>query len=78
MRVRLPPGVPLMTKWQDYFKIVDVDREEHDMFYTFEYQLVVIANDKIVGTYKDEAYAKKQAKYKFRRMLKQVEKTLLG
>lgn len=67
-----------MNKWNDYFQIIEVDREEHEMWYAYEYKLVVIANQQVVGTYKDEKYAKKQAKYKFRRILKQVEKTLLG
>lgn len=69
-----------MNKWDQYFKIVDVDKSDENDFWmdNHEYQLVVISTGEVVGTYKDEKYAKKQAKYKFKRLASQVEKILLG
>jgi hypothetical protein len=83
MRVRLPPGVPtledLMTNWQDYFKIVEIEGAGPDQFlYDTKYQVIVVNTEQVVGTYKDFKYAQKQAKYKFKKISKRVEKLLLG
>lgn len=70
----------LMTKWNEYFKIVDNDKSDIDNFEwdNHEYQIVIIATGEVIGTYKDERYAIKQAKHKFKRIVSQVEKILLG
>lgn len=69
-----------MTKWSDYFNILSVDIPNQDMFqyYWREYHLVVISTGDVIGKYKDKKYAKKQAKYKFRKITSRVEKILLG
>ncbi len=69
-----------MNKWDQYFKIVDVDKSHEDNFEwdNHEYHLVIISTGEVIGKYKDEKYAKKQAKYKFKRIANRVEKILLG
>lgn len=44
----------------------------------YMYDLTVKATNIVVASYKDEVYAKKQAKYKFKKISKRVEAILLG
>ena len=75
-----------MTKWQDYFTIHEVDNHDtrdlndEDSWMTHPFWLFEVRdpNNKVVGTYKDEKYAKKQARYKFKKMMANVEKILLS
>ncbi len=62
-------------KWDDYYKIVMSDSENWDDPIT--YKILRAADHKVIGEYKDFKYAKKQAKYKFKRMMANVEKILL-
>lgn len=74
-----------MTKWQDYFKIVEIENPDYDteQWHLDEdnpwrlYQLVDMS-ETVVATYKDFKYAKKQAKYKFKRLQAKLEKILLA
>jgi hypothetical protein len=67
-----------MTKWQDYFTVEEYTQESVDLSYFHRYKLIVKSTGQIVGNYKDMTYACKQAKYKFKKMSKQVEEILLG
>lgn len=59
-----------MNKWQDYFELSAKSWNE--------IALVVKGTNEVVGVYVDAKYAKKQAKYKFKKITKKVEKALLG
>lgn len=66
-------------KWEEHFKIVRKENCGLDFSdWNDEYELVLISTGEVVGKYKDETYARKQAKYKFKKISKQVEKILLG
>lgn len=71
-------------KWNDYFKIIIVDSAgnepgDDDWLWGDERQFQVRDPDnKLIGTYKDEKYAKKQAKYKFKKLTAKLEKILLS
>lgn len=66
-----------MNKWEDYFNIREKDMEE-DSFFTWPgYELVITSTDTVIGHYKDFKYAKKQAKFKFKKMMRSVERILL-
>lgn len=67
-----------MTKWQDYFTVEEVDLDVWNKHYPNVMKLYIKSSGQIIGWYKDRRYAEKQAKYKFKKMIKQVEKTLLG
>lgn len=73
-----------MNKWQDYFEIQDaladpdsLDSIKHWDFKS-RYKLIDKSTGKIIGRYQDDKYARKQAKYKFKKMAKRVERILLG
>ncbi len=70
-------------KWNDYFKIVQIENARSDMsasdwlldqYYAYE---IRDPDDKLIGTYKDHKYAKRQAKYKFKKLMAKLEKILL-
>lgn len=68
-----------MDKSQDYFYIKIVNNgTDDDPFADPIYELRIISSDELVGTYNDFKYAKKQARFKFKKITKQVEKILLG
>ena len=76
-----------MNKWNDYFKIVKVENVEdpgyasatmwllEESYYKYELH---DPYGNVVATYKDRAYAQKQAKYKFKRMMAKLENILLA
>ena len=68
-----------MIKWTDYYRIVEIDgmTKSNDFWAESEYHLED-ADGKIVGVYKDYKYAKKQAKYKFKKLQAKLEKILLA
>ena len=72
-----------MHKWSDYYRIVRVQTVDRDMSATawmlddyWTYELHDIYGN-VIGSYKDYQYAKKQAKYKFKKMQAKLEKILL-
>ena len=65
-------------KWDDYFNIETEYINDGDYHSHYQYKIVVKATKEIVGTYKDNRYAIKQAKYKFKKISNRVEKILLG
>lgn len=67
-----------MNKWQDYYKIEEIFYQDGDLGSMFVYNVVIISTCEVVGKYKDEHYARKQAKYKFKKIANKVEKMLLG
>ncbi len=68
-----------MKNWQEYFYIATIDcRTNDDPFEPDMYELRIISNDEVVGTYNDVNYTKKQARYKFKKISKKLEKILLG
>lgn len=67
-----------MTKWEDYFIVEEVDLDVWNKHYPNVIKLAIKSTGQPVGWYKDTRYAEKQAKYKFKKIIKQVEKTLLG
>jgi hypothetical protein len=74
-----------MMKWTDYYKIVRVDlmAEENRSATSWmldeeiRYELHDIDGN-VIAKYKDFKYAKKQAKYKFKRLQAKLENILLG
>lgn len=68
-----------MRTWEEYYR---VDRKENSGVdfsdWLDTYQIVVISTNEVVGTYKDYKYARKQAKHKFKKIVKRVERILLG
>lgn len=72
-----------MNKWNDYFKIVETEdgREKSATSWMLDEYYVYELHDpegKVVGSYKDLKYAKKQAKYKFKKLMAKLEKILLA
>ncbi len=67
-----------MEKWDDYFMIVEEWIEDGDIGSRYEYHLIIKNSKETIGKYKDQVYAIKQAKYKFKRISNRVEKILLG
>lgn len=69
-----------MTKWEDYFELSVITPE--DKQYTssqwWHMSLKIKSTGESIGVYRDRKYAVKQAKYKFKKLVKQVEKALLG
>lgn len=66
-----------MRIWKDYFRIEEVSTRTSTGLYDFEFFLVDIKNMVVVGKYRDYRYAVNRAKFKFKRMMKQIERTLL-
>lgn len=72
-----------MNKWNDYFKIVqkeDIPSSGATSWMLEEYYTYELHDPygNIVATYKDQRYAKKQAKYKFKKLMAKLEKILLA
>lgn len=75
-----------MTTWKDYFKIVEVDNPDYKqgadasdwLLGVYSVYQLHDPDGKVIATYKDYKYAKKQAKYKFRKMISKLEIILLG
>lgn len=72
-----------MNKWNDYFKIVQIEEIPSsgatpwmlEEYYSYELHDPF---GRIVATYKDEKYAKKQARYKFKKIMAKLERILLA
>jgi hypothetical protein len=69
-----------MENWKNYFEVKEVDEseEEHWALDVFEYHLINKHTGEVLGIYKDKRYAEKQAKYKYKKILSKLEKSLLG
>ncbi len=74
-----------MNKWNDYFRIVTIEnpkrsREHWSIDFDEPYELYELHDPagKVVATYKDFRYAKKQAKYRFKKLQAKLEKILLA
>ena len=65
-----------MRTWTEYY-YVEWDDESDDPFREC-YLLRIKGTNEVVGRYRDSKYAEKQAKYKFKRIIQNLEKTLLG
>jgi hypothetical protein len=72
-------------KWSDYYKIVQIDipqEEWNDDIFSDDYAWWKFElhdpDGRVVGTYRDYKYAKKQAKYKFKTIMAKVERLLLA
>lgn len=66
-------------KWDDYFYIKCEYLNKEIVFEShYIYKVVIKNTDEVVGTYNDERYAKKQARYKFKKIASKVERILLG
>ena len=63
-------------KWSDYFDI-EVDNSKGD-WRDVKIFLKEKSTGKIIAEYKDIKYATKQAKHKFKRLIKKIERTVLG
>lgn len=72
-------------KWNDYFKIEcieqpfsgDFSRSDWTLEDYYKYELRDLDGN-LIGTYRDFKYAKKQAKYKFNKMMAKLENILLA
>lgn len=69
-----------MKDWKNFFEIKEIDVSEEDnwMWDNYEYHLINKHSGEVIGKYKDQRYAEKQAKYKYKKILRKLEKTLLG
>lgn len=83
MRVRIlhvPPSMPNDT-WKTLFKVVprDVRLEDGDIGSKIEkvFDVVNIVNNLTVSTYRTESYALKQARRKYKKMVRQTEKCFM-
>lgn len=71
-------------KWTDVFDLKydaetsDINDLHHRSQPNGKFLLVDKSTGKVVGTYDDQSYAIKQAKHKFKRYVKKVERMLLG
>jgi len=73
-----------MKTWEDMFVIarVQVQKRGQKRFNLWniaddEFHLTLISSNEVVGRYKDYKYCVKQAKYRFRKAMNKVERTLL-
>lgn len=67
-------------RWEDIFELkYDTETGGMDM-HTVNAKFVLIekASGKVVGAYDDQMYAIKQARHKFKRYMKRIERMLLG
>jgi hypothetical protein len=74
-----------MTKWQEYYTIVEIENIPKEgqsasswMMGEYSKYHLLDPDGKIIGIYKDKKYAKKQAKYKFKKILAKLERILLA
>lgn len=64
------------TRYKELYEIVQPDL--HKDSWPFKYKLIYKPTGDIVGEYKDEVYAIKQARFKYKKHIKKVEKILLS
>lgn len=64
------------TTYKELYEIVQPDLMKDS--WPYKYKLLYKPTNEIVGEYGDEQYAIKQARYKYRKHIKKVEKILLG
>lgn len=70
-----------MKDWKNFFEIKEFTsshEDDHWVFDNYEYHLINKHSGEVIGKYKDQRYAEKQAKYKYKKILRKLEKTLLG
>lgn len=74
-----------MNKWDEYFRIVTIENpkrsgERWTIDFDEPYELYELHDPtgKVVATYKDFRYAKKQAKFRFKKLQAKLEKILLA
>lgn len=76
----------MTNKWEEFFKIVTIENPAytadswiHDMEAREPWSLFQVTDPDglVVGTYKDFKYAKRQARYKFKKLQAKLEKILL-
>lgn len=79
------PDPPPNEPWQNMFCVTHVVKKGSKGFLGFgktpDIQAWVILEQgtgKIIGTYEDQVYAIKQARYKYRKALSKIDKILLG
>lgn len=69
-----------MQRWQDYFTVIEVtSSSDDDVLFTMNgvrYNLVD-RDGNVVAVYRDHRYAVKQAKYRYKKLSKKLEKILL-
>lgn len=72
-------------QWNDYYKIVRVDLMADDKRSATSWMLdeeiryeIHDPDGKVIAKYKDFQYAKKQAKYRFKKLQAKLEKILLA
>lgn len=64
----------MFDRWYHHYKIErSVDFEE----FIVKYLVIRLHDNQLIGAYRDFKYAQKQAKFKFKKMQKKVEKLLL-
>ncbi len=68
-----------MNDWQSVYKVEPVDDPDPEDPYPWNAytQVVNILTGEIVGKYKSMHYAKRQARYRYKKELKKIEKALL-
>ena len=70
--------------WKDMFEIEDHYQNEPyvhmrwDSPHKTPYHLVLKSNNTVIAKYRDASYAIKQAKRKFKRMMRKAEREILG
>jgi hypothetical protein len=69
-----------MGNWKDYFDIKEIDTS-HEIDWELDmvkYHLIIKATGEVIAKYNDLKYAQKQAKFKYKKMSKKIERILLG
>lgn len=67
-----------MRTWKEMFEIKLRSEPDGDWGYVDYYELINKHSGEVVGTYDDEKYAEKQARYKYKKILSKLEKALLS
>lgn len=67
-----------MQGWEEYFEIKEVFYEDGDFGSRYTYSLIIRATGEVIGNYRDIMYAKKQARHKYKKISKKIERILLS
>jgi len=67
--------------WQTLFEIKQKEERVEDgdlgSYYNITYDLVNVHNDQVVANYRDYGYARKQARRRYKKLVRLMEKTFM-
>jgi hypothetical protein len=64
--------------WTTLFEVKERWLEDGDIGSCWLYDIINIHSSSVIGTYKDRKYAKRQARYKYKKIVKLTEKSFMS